>query len=150
MVEATRLQKREIIHGYYVQNQPCFKHLLAEQACSSSESLGCSTHNHTGTLADMGASTSDPREPALCRDPDTWAHRLYLVCDFTPAICEVQLDGEVINVGRRGTQVLVSSPTSAGTPHSSLWGLRLLQSQGTTCHLDTSVLSSILECIAGN
>ena len=60
---------------------------------------------------------------SCCSGGQTQNPELYLVYDFTPAICEVQPDGDVINVGRRGVRVLVTKPH---------------QQELLTAHFDTS------------
>lgn len=57
--------------------------------------------------------------------------KLYLVRSFTSSVREIQLDGNIVDVGRRGACVLVAKPhhqelltTHSQTPH-------FLQSQGT-------------------
>lgn len=57
--------------------------------------------------------------------------KLYLVRGFAPSVREIQLDGNIVDVGRRGPCVLVAKPhhqelltTHSQTPH-------FLQAQGT-------------------
>lgn len=65
----------------------------------------------------------------------SWGHRhitqLYLVYDLTPAICEVQADGDIIHVGRRRVLMLISKPHQQELLTAHRETSCFLQSQGT-------------------